>query len=220
MKVFDMNSPMGRFFGNAFDIALVNLLFILTCLPVVTIGASITAMYKVMLAMAKDEEGPIVSYYWKGFKENLAKATFFWLSLSAVMLLLIVEFYYYFVGYLITMRSFMMIMLGIGMFIVCMIGEWIFVWQARFINTKKEIFHNARLFVIRYLPANIFLTAVTIVWTYVVIFFPQTWIFTIFFGFSLPAYIKSMYYRVKLQPFEDIALKKGGRLWTKKESEQ
>lgn len=56
----------GKFFGalsKLSDLVILNILFLACCLPIVTIGASITALYAVTKKMAEDREG----YIFKGF---------------------------------------------------------------------------------------------------------------------------------------------------------
>lgn len=52
-----------------------NLLFLLTCLPIVTIGAAIGAMNKVTVRMVRDIPNDVWSDYWRGFRENWKSTT-------------------------------------------------------------------------------------------------------------------------------------------------
>ncbi len=53
------------------NIFLLNLCVVIGCLPIVTIGTSITAGYDVGLRMVANEDGYIVRQYIKAFKSNL-----------------------------------------------------------------------------------------------------------------------------------------------------
>ena len=58
------------------------------CMPVVTIGAAVSAMYAVTLKMVHDEEGKIASAYFHAFRENWKQSTAIWLiggGLSAIL---------------------------------------------------------------------------------------------------------------------------------------
>lgn len=204
MKILSLESPVGKFLARVFDLAILNLLFLLTCIPVFTAGAAITALYDMMLRLVKDEEGALVKGYFKAFAENFKKATVCFLPMLAVMLVLIWNLYWYVTGYVTEHAQGMKLALLAGMLLVCMVGEWIFVWQARFVNTVREIWHNALFFTFRYFLRNLIFTAATLLWIYLTVFFPQLWIVGIFFAFSLPAYLKSVFYRRKMQPFEDM----------------
>ena len=45
MKLFNYDSPFWSFMSRLADLIILNLLWIVFCIPVVTIGASTTAMY-------------------------------------------------------------------------------------------------------------------------------------------------------------------------------
>lgn len=204
MKLLSLESPVGRFLARVFDLAILNLLFLLTCIPVFTVGAAVTALYDVLLRLVKDEEGALVKGYFRAFAENFKKATLCFLPMLLVMLVLVWNLYWYVTGYVTEHAQGMKLALLAGMLLVCMVGEWSFVWQARFVNTVREIWHNALFFTFRYFLRNLIFTAATLLWIYLTFFFPQLWIVGIFFAFSLPAYLKSLFYRSKMQPFEDM----------------
>ena len=79
MSIFEEGSPFIRFLNRMADLLIINLLTLLMCVPVITAGASLTAMHYVLLKMARDEEGYIVRSYFKSFKENFLQATGMWL---------------------------------------------------------------------------------------------------------------------------------------------
>lgn len=60
---FNMDSPVMRFLSRLCDLMILNILCLICCIPIVTIGASITALYSVTLKMVKGED----SYIAKGF---------------------------------------------------------------------------------------------------------------------------------------------------------
>lgn len=62
-------------FSRISDFLILNFLFIITSLPIITMGASITALYSVNLKMAKNEEAYIARDYLKAFQKNFKIAT-------------------------------------------------------------------------------------------------------------------------------------------------
>ena len=81
MNIFNPDSPIMRFLSRLFDLIVLNALFIICCLPVVTIGASITAMYSVTLKMIRNEECYIVRGFFSSFKKNFKTATLLWIPI-------------------------------------------------------------------------------------------------------------------------------------------
>ena len=53
-RIFNQDNPVMRFLGRAFDMMLLNFLFLICSLPVFTIGASLSALHYCCLKM-KDE---------------------------------------------------------------------------------------------------------------------------------------------------------------------
>ena len=80
-KIFSLDSPFVQFMNRVADIMWLNILFIICCIPVITIGASVTAMYYVTLKMVRNEESYITKSFFKSFKLNFGQATVIWLIL-------------------------------------------------------------------------------------------------------------------------------------------
>lgn len=56
-----------------------NLLWFVCSIPVVTLGASTTALYYVTLKLARNEDGNVTAMFFRSFKENFKQATVLWL---------------------------------------------------------------------------------------------------------------------------------------------
>ena len=78
-RVFNYEGPVFTSLSRLADLFWLNLLYIICCIPLVTVGAASTALYYVTLKMAKDEEGYITRSYFKSFKDNFVQATAIWL---------------------------------------------------------------------------------------------------------------------------------------------
>ena len=79
MALFNINSSFFKFINKLLDVLLLNLLWILCSLPVVTIGAATCAAFSVTLKMVDDEEGYIVKPFFKYFKQNFKQGTLMWI---------------------------------------------------------------------------------------------------------------------------------------------
>ena len=80
-----------RGLGKVADFMILNVLWIICSIPIVTIGAATTAMYSVMLRLVKDEEGYIVKGFFKAFKENFKQSTIMWLIYMVVGTIIFVD---------------------------------------------------------------------------------------------------------------------------------
>ncbi|MDQ0644623.1 YesL family protein [Microbacterium murale] len=67
-----------------------NVLYLITCLPIVTIGAATSALYEVMIRYSDDESGRPLKDYFPAFGRNFLRATMLWLALLVPFLLLVV----------------------------------------------------------------------------------------------------------------------------------
>lgn len=82
----DNDSTFGRLMTRCGIIIAANLMFLLFSMPVVTIGASYTALYHVMLKTLRGD-GVINPFkqFWAGFKSNFKQATIYWIVLLALV---------------------------------------------------------------------------------------------------------------------------------------
>ncbi|MCR4580613.1 MAG: YesL family protein [Treponema sp.] len=79
MGLFNINSGFWRFVNRALDVLLLNFLWIIFSLPIITIGASTCAAYYVTMKMVDEEEGYVGRMFVKAFKENFKQGTIMWL---------------------------------------------------------------------------------------------------------------------------------------------
>ena len=70
-KLLDYDGPIVHFTEKAGQLIWLNILTIVCCLPVVTMGASFAALNTVVLKMSRNEEGYITKQFFKAFKANL-----------------------------------------------------------------------------------------------------------------------------------------------------
>ena len=89
-NLFD--NPVVNGIGRIADFVVLNLLWVLCSIPIITIGASTTALYTVMLKIVKNEEGYLVKGFFKAFRENFKQSTVIWLVFLALGIVLLVDF--------------------------------------------------------------------------------------------------------------------------------
>ncbi len=89
---FNIESKLWKFFDYAGDLVILNLLFVLTSLPVVTIGASITAMDAVLFKMKEKRTDDVRREYFREFKANFKNSTIIWLFLLSFVLFCAMNF--------------------------------------------------------------------------------------------------------------------------------
>lgn len=80
-NLFNPDNPGMRFLSRIFDLIVLNAIFMITCLPIITIGAAFSSLYRITILMARKEDGYIVKGYFKAFKDNFIQATLLWIPL-------------------------------------------------------------------------------------------------------------------------------------------
>ena len=67
MNFFVIDSPVMRFLGRIGDIIILNLIFVVTALPVVTVGMALSALYTVAMKLARGEDPSVLREYIRAF---------------------------------------------------------------------------------------------------------------------------------------------------------
>lgn len=91
MGVFDINGKFFKTLTKAGDFIILTLLAMVCSIPVITIGASLTAVFYAALKMARDEEGYVWKEFFKSFKQNLKQSILIELILTAFAAILLVD---------------------------------------------------------------------------------------------------------------------------------
>ena len=161
MKTIDFASPFMQFLFRCSDLIILNVLWFLCCLPVVTIGASLTALHYVTLKMARNEESYIIRSFFKSFKQNFKQSTI----INLIMLLIAGVLYFdtnivrQMGGSMSNVLYIIFIALGI---IYLAVFLYIYPVLAKFYNSVKNTFRNAFLMSIMHLPYTILMALITI----------------------------------------------------------
>ena len=89
-KLFGQDSPAIKFLWKMADLIALNLIWLICCIPVITIGPSTTAMYCVVRKIAKGEWPAIFKTFFKEFKNNFKQALIVFLVLLIPICLVVV----------------------------------------------------------------------------------------------------------------------------------
>lgn len=89
-SVFNLDNPFFNIMGRLADYVILNLLFLLTAFPLITIGPAISAMNELLIRMSEGTEGALIRTYLRAFARNFHCALRIWLPLliSGVILIL------------------------------------------------------------------------------------------------------------------------------------
>ena len=211
MNIFNSDGWFSRFFGTLGDIIIVNILFILCSIPIVTMGASMSAMYFTLLKKQRTgENGGVVKLFFKGFKDNFKQSTISWL-LFLISFIFTLDFNLFGKGGP-QENKLMYYTSVVLMILTCFIAIYLFPVISAFKNTLKNLLLQSI-----YLAAKnfIFTIVIMVLYTlpaYVLLSSTQVFMVGIFVfivcGFGLIAYVSSFMFLKAFTPYLDEVTKK------------
>ena len=143
-RLFNMDNKFFTVMGRVADLIMLNVVFLICCLPIVTIGASLTALHYVTLKMTRNEESYIIRSFFKSFKQNFKQATVINLIMLAVAAILYMDLRI--VGNIDgTMSQVLYIVFFAFGILYMMVFLYIYPVLAKFYNSIKNTFRNAFL---------------------------------------------------------------------------
>ncbi len=199
-----MDSPLMHGLTRLTDLIILNVIFILCCIPIFTIGASLTGMSYVLLKIQDGDEGYIIRGFFKSFRQNFRQATLIWLMLLAVGLLL--------GGDLFVLRSMSgtfssinTVLVLILTFLLVFVLLYVFAVLARFENTIMNTIKNAFLMSLLDFPRSLLMLLIVIAAVFVSLINPTVlgWaiLIWILIGFSLVGYCNTWFLKKILKKY-------------------
>lgn len=194
-NIFNLESPLMQMLNRAGDMILLNVLFLICCIPVVTAGASIAALHKMMQELIYETDSGTFKGFFRAFKANFKQATIVWIVMLLVILsmgcdaLLIITF---FSGS--ESVKWMLILLAVLAVLVCCVAAYMIPLLVRYQNTLREHLTNAAVLAIIKLPRTIGLVLLNLMPLILLSLslnaFIQTLIFWVVIGFSFTTYME------------------------------
>ena len=198
-NLFNPDNKFFVFMGRVADLMILNLLCIICCLPIVTAGPSITALYYVTLKMARNEESYIVKGFFHSFRQNLKQG----IVINIIMLIIgvLLVFDLYFCRVMQGQSSFYKVLnylFMVGLAVYAMLFTYIYPVLSKFYNTIKRTFLNALLMSVRHFPYTLLMLVITAAPIILVFAVSNTFAYVLLFyfllGFSVLAYINSRFF--------------------------
>ena len=205
MKIFNLDSPLMQFLGKVADLMIINILTMLCCLPIITVGPALTAAHYVCLKMVRDEECYIVRSYFKSFKENFKQGVLIWLIILAAILILAGDYYIITKSGLEFSKVLTTAIIVVAI-VLLMVTIFVFPTLAKFDNTIKATFKNAFFMAILQLPKTALMVVLYVAPVVIMAFFYQAVPVVMMLGISVPIFLSAMLYNKFFQKIEDNIL--------------
>ncbi len=192
MKKLSIEHPFFEFMGNIGDWIILNVLFVITSLPIITIGMSATAMYRIALRRIRGENRYVAREYFQVLCEEWKKSTGLWIFFLTTGGLLLFDVLY-------GENLWKALNIGVGCLVVlwCFAVSYAFPLQARFENSIRNTLINALVLAFRNLPATLVMVLLNSIPALCIASGPYVTLVAVsiycIFGFSLTAAVNSLF---------------------------
>ncbi len=171
-NLFELDGPVWQFINKIVYSVYLNILWFICCIPIVTVGASTTALFYVSLKLSKDEEGNVTKEFFRSFRDNFRQGTVIWLIMLALGIILGLD------GYILYHMRFENVFWTLCTAVFCVAATayaivlmYIFPLLARFDNTTLAMFKNALFMGIRFLFCTVLMAVIYFAMVLVVVRF-------------------------------------------------
>lgn len=199
-KLFDLDSPFMNVMNKLSDLIIINVIYIICCIPVFTIGAATTALYYTTLKIVEDRGSSVVKSFFHSFVQNFKQGTIIWLILVLLGAVLGIDFYI--MGQTgsdsyATIKA----LLLVPVIAILFTTAYVFPLLSRFDNTVKRTITNAFLLSICNLPKTVAAVVLNILPIGILYVSLRLLPVTFLIGFSGVAYLNCLMF---LKVFERI----------------
>ena len=153
-NLFNMDNAFFRFMGKLFDVVALNIVFIIVCIPLVTIGPAISALYYASVkSIRRDRSYPIKEFF-KAFKRDFRQSLIVGLILvlAAVIIYVDIRFVVDYIKNDFTAMRYVYLVIGL---VISFISVYIFPLISRFSLKISGLFRLSFYLAIRHLLTTI-----------------------------------------------------------------
>lgn len=196
--LFNPDGAFARYGAKLWDMMWLNILTVISSLPVFTAGAAMTAMHYVLLKIFRNEEGAITSTFFKAFRENFRQSTVISFIFAAAAYLLILSTG---IAHALVMGWIRYLLIAVLALVVCA-WNWSFVFQSRYRNTISGTIRYSVLVLAAHPVRSVIMAALFVLPIAVVLVAPQNLILVLMVGFTLPGFVQVFLYNKVLIKLE------------------
>ncbi len=209
MKFFNLDSPLMQALNKLADLMWLNILTMLCCIPVITVGPSLTAMHYMALKIVRNEEGYITRGFFKSLRENFKQGVAIWLIQLFVILMLVGDFMIIAYSGLEFSQFLQVVLLAIAI-MVYFISMFLYPVLAKFENTVLHTIRNALFVGVLQFPKTVLMMILNVLPLALLFLVHQLVPVVFLFGLSIPAWLSAKLYNKFFQKLEDQYLQTNG----------
>lgn len=196
MKLFNPDSPLMSFLTRLADLVILNLLWLVCCVPVVTIGASTTAMYHVLRHLQDGGVTSITRDFFQSFKSDFKQATLVYLVLLIPTVAVVMN------AWILSGQSsdvvpvYVRAVWMVSVLLLTFVVSFVYPVMAYFEDTVWKTLRTAAVLAVARLPRTILISILNLLPIIVMFvsfaFFLQSSIFWLLIGGSLTGYLNML----------------------------
>ncbi|MDE7252365.1 MAG: YesL family protein [Acetatifactor sp.] len=193
MKFLDIDGPLIQFLSKMADLMWLNILTMVCCIPIITAGASLTALNYMALKIVRGEECYITKGFFKSFKDNFGQSTIIWCFFLLVAAVIGTD-YRIMMNTNLGESKVMKILIIAAAALVLFTFMFVFPVQAKFANSVRRTIWNAFVFSVFQFPRTVLMVVLYVIPLVMLYFFPHIFPLIFVFCFSLPALLSAKLY--------------------------
>lgn len=188
---FNINAPFWQFMNTLARFTALNVVYLLTLIPIVTIGPARAALYSTMFAYDEHDDIKLVNEYLKRFKREFKQGLIAWIVVFVLAAAIVFGISFWATWN--TNASYApLIFLIAAAVVVALFAEYVAPLQARFANTTGRLFSLSAMFPWRAFPCTLILVVIDVLAVGISYFVPFIRVLAILFGIAWVAYAKSL----------------------------
>lgn len=170
-RFFNENNPLVSALSDLCDLIILNALFLICSLPIVTIGSSITAAFKVAQSLSERSCSSVVREFFLAFRNNFRQTSVVWCP--SLLVFVVLGLYYLMAisdsGF--PMHIWLLLMLVICLLLLAVLC-YTFPLIGRYSNKLKDHLKNAAILAVTHFPRTVLLMLISVLPAAMLILYP------------------------------------------------
>lgn len=198
----NLDNPILNYMNTVVQFIALNLVYLICCFPVITIGPATAALYQVTLREARQEHGYLIRKFFQHLKEMFFQGILVFFLFAAMLFSSVYALVFWFsLDTPLGTAAFVVTLLLSAVIFCAMI--YVFPLMARFQNRFWRTVKNAFLFALSKPMYSLALLLIQLLIIALLYLFPSMKVFMIAIGFSFTAYCNSLIFTRLFRPYED-----------------
>jgi len=198
-SIFSPEGGLFRMTERLGNLVLLNWLYLIFCIPIITIGPASAALRYVTLKYVTNEEDRVLAPFLHSFRDNLKQGMAVGLLKLGIGIFLLLDLYYIWqiVGNGTIFNKVILVVVALCCVVYFMAGRYIYPLQARYENSIRLMLRTAAVLAIRHLPATVCMSIISFAPVLLLMYtLPSAMLaltFYFFIGFAAIAYLQDKF---------------------------